>query len=141
MVVDIPLFKAKDNETPYLEKKELPKYDEILVKTVVVSNDNPKGEKEQEEDELKAENPENVIVKSGPLLIDNKTKSQKVIEFVTKTPPRRIKEKAIGIIALLSHPKLKFKPDFKGKKPVFNIELETTGYQAIASIQPFKNKN
>ena len=43
------------------------------------------------------------------------------------------------IIALFNQPKSRIKPQFDGRKPGLQIELETQGYQAIASVQPFKN--
>jgi len=84
---------------------------------------------------------ETVVDNSTAEKPESMTRKEILKEFVTKTPPRRIKEKAIGIIALVSNPRIKFKPHFKGRKPSLEIELETTGYQAIASIEPFKNKN
>jgi len=64
---------------------------------------------------------------------------KKMESFVTSNPKERIKEKGNEIIALFSHPKIRIKPQFDGIKPGLQIELETQGYQAIASVQPFKN--
>ena len=47
----------------------------------------------------------------------------------------------IEIIALMSNPKIKFNPSFKNKRPSLEIELETNGYAAVASLQPFRNRN
>jgi hypothetical protein len=137
--VSIPKDETTIKDVPQV--KEIPAFDKIPVKTVVLDKDNTNGNKEPKLDEIEPETPVNVIASVDPPTVVNKTKSQKVLDFVTKTPPRRIKEKAIGIIALVSNPRIKFKPNFKGKKPSLDIELETTGYQAVASIQPFKNRN
>ncbi len=58
-------------------------------------------------------------------------------EFVTSKPKERIMNKANEFIAKVSNPKVRFKPQFVDKKPGLQIEFETTGYQAIASLQPF----
>ncbi len=82
--------------------------------------------------------PEVKIAFESPMELNSK---QKVKLFVTNNSPRRIKEKANAFIAKVSNPKIRLKPNFKSKRPSLEIELETAGYQAIASIQPFKNRN
>lgn len=57
---------------------------------------------------------------------------------VTNNPIERISSKLIYTIAKLSQPKMKVQPNWKEKN--FKIELETTGYHAIASVDPFKKK-
>ncbi|MGB0850260.1 MAG: hypothetical protein ACPGTP_03370 [Bacteroidia bacterium] len=72
---------------------------------------------------------------------DDKNEKRKIAEFVTNNPAKRIKEKATEIIALVSNPKVKIRPSFNNSRPSLNIELETSGYSAVASLQPFKNRN
>jgi len=53
----------------------------------------------------------------------------------------RLKDKIQAILVMASNPKLNINTDFKNNRPSFQVELETKGYQAIASIEPFKNRN
>ncbi|MEY2924164.1 MAG: hypothetical protein RLZZ337_712 [Bacteroidota bacterium] len=62
---------------------------------------------------------------------------KKVESFVTSEPKERIRIKSNEIIAMFKNPKLKVKPQFENNKPGLQIEFETSGYQAIASVQPF----
>ena len=126
------------------DKNQLAKHYENLEKEKGLIHQVGKDVEVQKPEELIVIQPktyETVVDNSAPEKPESMTRKEILKEFVTKTPPRRIKEKAIGIIALVSNPRIKFKPHFKGRKPSLEIELETTGYQAIASIEPFKNKN
>lgn len=87
----------------------------------------------------KIEAPKEIIAEVGTE--DDSNEKRKISEFVTNNPAKRIKEKATEIIALVSNPKVKIKPSFNNSRPSLNIELETSGYSAVASLQPFKNKN
>ena len=53
----------------------------------------------------------------------------------------RLKDKIQAILVMASNPKLNINTDFKNNRPSFQVESETKGYQAIASIEPFKNRN
>lgn len=67
---------------------------------------------------------------------------KKMQTLVTSHPKDRIREKGNAFLAMLQNPKIKVRTQFENNKPGFQIELETQGYQAIASIQPFnKNRN
>jgi len=86
--------------------------------------------------------PEEVIAKTEtPTSRFEFSKKEIAKAIVTKDSRQRIKEKANQIIALVSNPKIRFKPSFKSSRPSLEIELETSGYTAIASLQPFKNRN
>ena len=63
----------------------------------------------------------------------------KLKTFVTSKPQMRIKKRVYETVAMLRNPKIRFKPQFNAEKPYLDIEFETSGYEAIASIQPFKN--
>jgi hypothetical protein len=110
---------------------------DVVVKNIPTEN-------KKEEKPITPQVPKNEVIvadNNKPEKLKPLTKREKAIAFVTKNPPSRIKEKAIGILALISNPKLKISPNFKDRRPSLEIELETTGYQAIASIQPFRNRN
>ena len=62
-------------------------------------------------------------------------------EGVTSNRALRIRDRAVQFIAAVSNPKVKIRPTFKGRKSTLEIELETKGYQAVASLQPFKKKS
>jgi hypothetical protein len=68
------------------------------------------------------------------------TRRQKVIAFVTNDPLERIKEVTSIIYDKVKNPQVRITSNVGNKRPSLNIELETEGYHAIASIQPFKNK-
>jgi|AntRauTorckE5430_2_1112549.scaffolds.fasta_scaffold07486_3 hypothetical protein len=69
-----------------------------------------------------------------------KTRRQKVIVFVTNNPLERIKKVTSVIYNRVRNPQVRITRNSRSKRPSLNIELETEGYHAIASIQPFKNK-
>lgn len=69
------------------------------------------------------------------------TPREKFIAFVTNKPLQRITTTTAAILVKARNPKLKVKPDFKSTRPSLKIEFESEGYQAMASLQPFKNKN
>lgn len=66
---------------------------------------------------------------------------ERFISFVTNKPIERITTTTAAILVKARNPKLKVKPDFKSTRPSLNIEFESEGYEVIASLQPFKNKN
>ena len=138
IVADVPPTEIEQQEKP-IEFKA-PRIEDVPVNNAVVA----RGTKQDEEPilpELEPESVEIVADISKPTSPIALTAKEKAIGFVTKNPPRRIKEKAIGILALMSNPKIKFNPSFKNKRPSLEIELETNGYAAVASLQPFRNRN
>lgn len=66
--------------------------------------------------------------------------AKSLVAAVTSTSPKRIKKRVYEFMALMSNPKIRFKPQLENKKPALQIEFETVGYEAIASIQPFKKE-
>ncbi|PCJ67698.1 MAG: hypothetical protein COA58_00760 [Bacteroidetes bacterium] len=82
-----------------------------------------------------------VVDNTAPVTPKTLTRREKVLAFVTNQPIRRITATTAVIIAKVKDPKFKVKPDFKSARPSLNIEFESAGYSAIASLQPFKNKN
>ncbi len=138
ILADVPSTEIEQPENPIDNKA--PRIEDMPVNNVVVAYDT----KQDEERILPELEPKGVQVvaditkPTSPLAL---TAKEKAIGFVTKNPPRRIKEKAIEILALISNPKIKFNPSFKGNRPSLEIELETNGYTAVASLQPFKNRN
>lgn len=66
---------------------------------------------------------------------------ERLISFVTNKPIERITTTTAAILVKARNPKLKVKPDFKSTRPSLNIEFESEGYEVIASLQPFKNRN
>jgi hypothetical protein len=104
----------------------------------------PKNKEDQfnpQKEELK----ESVIIMSqdteGATSIEVlKTRRQKVIAFVTNDPLERIKEVTSVIYNKVRNPQVRITRNSRSKRPSLNIEVETEGYHAIASIQPFKNK-
>ena len=138
IVADVPPTEIEQQEKP-IEFKA-PRIEDVPVNNVVVARD-IKQDEELILPELVPESVEIVADISKPTSPIALTAKEKAIGFVTKNPPRRIKEKAIGILALMGNPKIKFNPSFKNKRPSLEIELETNGYAAVASLQPFKNRN
>ena len=69
------------------------------------------------------------------------SRRQKILAFVTNKPIQRITNTTAAILVKARNPKLKVKPDFKSSRPSLNIKFESEGYEAIASLQPFKKKN
>jgi hypothetical protein len=138
IVADVPPTEIEQQEKP-IEFKA-PRIEDVPVNNVVVARD-IKQDEELILPELVPESVEIVADISKPTSPIALTAKEKAIGFVTKNPPRRIKEKAIEILALMSNPKIKFNPSFKNKRPSLEIELETNGYAAVASLQPFKNRN
>ena len=61
-------------------------------------------------------------------------------QFVTSSPAKRISNKASELIANLANPKLKFKPELNDKRPGLQIEFDSRGYHAVASIEPFRKE-
>lgn len=55
---------------------------------------------------------------------------------VTSSQLARITGKATTTMNKLSKPEVRFKPDWKERQ--FDLEVETTGYHAMASVNPFK---
>lgn len=138
ILADVPKTEIEQPENPIDNK--LPSIEDIPVNNVVVAHDT-KQDEERILPELVPKSMEIVADISMPARPIALTAKEKAIDFVTKNPPRRIKEKAIAILALISNPKIKFNPSFKNKRPSLEIELETNGYAAVASLQPFKNRN
>jgi hypothetical protein len=138
VVADVPPTEIEQQEKP-IEFKA-PRIEDAPVNNAVVARDT-KQDEELILPELVPESVEIVADISKPTSPIALTAKEKAIGFVTKNPPRRIKEKAIEILALMSNPKIKFNPSFKNKRPSLEIELETNGYAAVASLQPFRNRN
>jgi hypothetical protein len=69
-----------------------------------------------------------------------KTRRQRIVALVTNNSIERIKEATSVMYAKMRNPQVRITRNSKNKRPSFNIELETDGYQAIASIKPFKNR-
>ena len=138
IVADVPPTEIEQQEKP-IEFKA-PRIEDVPVNNAVVARDT-KQDEEPILPELVPESVEIVADISKPTSPIALTAKEKAIGFVTKNPPRRIKEKAIEILALMSNPKIKFNPSFKNKRPSLEIELETNGYAAVASLQPFRNRN
>tara|TARA_B110000971_G_scaffold218771_1_gene258290 strand:+ start:1074 stop:1973 length:900 start_codon:yes stop_codon:yes gene_type:complete len=138
IVADVPPTEIEQQEKP-IEFKA-PRIEDVPVNNAVVARDT-KQDEELILPELVPESVEIVADISKPTSPIALTAKEKAIGFVTKNPPRRIKEKAIEILALMSNPKIKFNPSFKNKRPSLEIELETNGYAAVASLQPFRNRN
>ncbi|MDB9881524.1 hypothetical protein N8368_04845 [Bacteroidia bacterium] len=146
-IKDVAAILAIKEAIQNIDEKQLSKhYEEIQAnKLEVIANQEKEiiSEREPSIEDNKIEpilldEPEVKIVFEYPMELNSK---QKVKLFVTNNSPRRIKEKAITFIAKVSNPKIRLKPNFKSKRPSLEIELETAGYQATASIQPFKNRN
>lgn len=124
-----------DNKMLDLHQADLQKQQSIVKEEILPTN----------EDTIV--NPIDKSIEPKEIIADNTTPNEKddkktsIGEFVTKNPPSRIKEKAKEIIALVSNPKVRLKPNFKSKRPSLGIKVETEGYYAVASLQPFKNRN
>ena len=101
--------------------------------------------KEELKDEIKlpAEPKGNVIATTDDAIavVVPKTTREKVIAFVTNKPLARITTVTASVLMKVRNPTLQVKPDFKDRRPSLKIEFESEGYQAIASIEPFKNRN
>ena len=70
---------------------------------------------------------------------ENQTSKEKISAFVTNSPLERITSITLAVAAKARHPKVRLKPNFKrDSRPSLDIEFESDGYQAIASLQPFK---
>ena len=96
---------------------------------------NPKMEALKESSIIMSQDTEGAT--SGEVL---KTRRQKVIAFATNNPLERIKKVTSVIYNRVRNPQVRITRNSRSKRPSLNIELETEGYHAIASIQPFKNK-
>ncbi len=101
--------------------------------------------KEELKDEIKlpAEPKDNVIATTDDVItaVVPKTTREKIIAFVTNKPLARITTITASVLMKVRNPTLQVKPDFKDRRPSLKIEFESEGYQAIASIEPFKNRN
>ena len=149
-VVDEDLFNTNGSNrviVQELPKKNVEDFDEeivipedpIVIKMPVpkeiIAIDKPKDIVEDVTKERKLE----LIADVQPL----PTSEEEKINFkslVTSKSRRRIRDRAATLIAAVSNPKVKLKPQFDGLKPGLKIELETNGYQAVASLQPFNKK-
>lgn len=65
----------------------------------------------------------------------------KILTFVMNKSLKHMVQTTVSILAKSRHPKMKMTPDFKGKIPSLNIEIESEGYHVIASLQPTRNRN
>ncbi len=101
--------------------------------------------KEELKDEIKlpAEPKDNVIATTDDAIavVVPKTRREKIVAFVTNKPLARITTITASVLMKVRNPTLQVKPDFKDRRPSLKIEFESEGYQAIASIEPFKNRN
>lgn len=69
------------------------------------------------------------------------SRRERIVAFVTNKPIQRIATTTAAILVKTRNPKLRVKPDFKSSRPSLNIKFESEGYEVIASLQPFKNRN
>ena len=101
--------------------------------------------KEELKDEIKlpAEPKDNVTTTADDAIavVVPKTTREKIVAFVTNKPLARITTITASVLMKVRNPTLQVKPDFKDRRPSLKIEFESEGYQAIASIEPFKNRN
>jgi hypothetical protein len=105
----------------------------------------PSTTKEQLRDEinLPAEPRNNVTTNTDDAIavVVPKTGREKIFAFVTNRPLERIATMTASVLIKVRNPTLQVQPDFKDRRPSLKIEFESEGYQATASIQPFKNRN
>ena len=105
----------------------------------------PTTTKEQLRDEInlptKLRNSLTTTPNDAIAVIVPKTGREKIVAFVTNRPLERIATITASILMKVRNPTLQVKPDFKDRRPSLKIEFESEGYQAIASIEPFKNRN
>jgi len=105
----------------------------------------PSTTKEQLRDEinLPAEPRNNVTTNTDDAIavVVPKTGREKIFAFVTNRPLERIATMTASVLIKVRNPTLQVHPDFKDRRPSLKIEFESEGYQATASIQPFKNRN
>ena len=71
-----------------------------------------------------------------PLIAGNEPIDDFLDHSVTSSVVSRISNKVIHSIYMVSKPKMRIEPNWKERN--FKIELETTGYYATASVNPFK---
>jgi hypothetical protein len=105
----------------------------------------PTTAKEQLRDEInlptKPRNSVTTTTDDARAVVVPKTGREKIVAFVTNRPLERIATITASILMKVRNPTLQVKPDFKDRRPSLKIEFESEGYQAIASIEPFKNRN
>jgi hypothetical protein len=105
----------------------------------------PSTTKEQLRDEinLPAEPRNNVTTNTDDAIavVVPKTGREKIFAFVTNRPLERIATMTASVLIKVRNPTLQVQPDFKDRRPSLKIKFESEGYQATASIQPFKNRN
>lgn len=94
----------------------------------------------QEEVEEISENTSEPLHNEDDYIADNKDIKGKLFAFVTNNPIERIMNTADKILANVKDPKVKIERKNSGIAGL-SIHVETSGYTAIASLQPFKNKN
>ena len=80
-------------------------------------------------------NLEDIAKKATPSLRET------IVAFVTNKPIQRIATTTAAILVKARSPKLRVEPDFKSSRPSLTIKFESEGYEAIPSLQPFKNRN
>jgi len=135
--------KRIDNARKSIDKKLLDIHNSNKIQAELLATKDENVENKQEEiverikEPILLEKPsQEAVVAEVP-----KTRNQKILDFVTNKPIERITTTTAAILVKVRNPKLKMKPSFKNKRPSLDIEFESEGYQAIASLQPFKNKN
>jgi hypothetical protein len=105
----------------------------------------PTTAKEQLRDEINLpKKPRNSVITTTDdaiAVVVPKKGREKIVAFVTNRPLERIATITASILMKVRNPTLQVKPDFKDRRPSLKIEFESEGYQAIASIEPFKNRN
>ena len=97
---------------------------------VVIAQEGPK----------ETENLEIVEPNEEVYVADNDNVKEKLLAFVTNDPIGRIKNTAGDILAKVKDPKVKLARN-NGGTPGLSLQVETSGYVAIASLHPFKNRN
>lgn len=113
------------------------------VKTELIAKVPNTKEDLRDEIKLPAEPKDNVIATTDDVIaaVVPKTTREKIVAFVTNKPLARITTITASVLMKVRNPTLQVKPDFKDRRPSLKIEFESEGYQAIASIEPFKNRN
>lgn len=138
----------ESEDVPNLKEDNLNENQKVIPELVAVEEDAPKklgndttGVQDQLIGDLEPKQTEMIASNEDPQPAEKLNLTEISKDFVTNNKPSRIKEKANEVIRLVSNPQVRFRPDFKSKRPSLEIELETEGYLAIASLQPFKNRN
>ncbi|MBR9861489.1 hypothetical protein GYB22_12245 [bacterium] len=74
-----------------------------------------------------------------PTFEENENQGEKNVDAsVTYSFTERIRGTIANTIAMVSNPKIRFIPEWKQRR--INIELETNGYLAVATVDPFNKK-